>query len=239
MHITIRLLVVFICCSCSVFAQPEKLKNYRKFDNRIMHFGFMLGFNQSDLNTYPIVGAYEKYGLVSLENSKQPGGQVGVLTTIKLGHPVVRLRFIPTLSFQERVLKYYYPPIEAGKKEFINEERINSVSLDFPLMLQFRTLRYNNFAAYFLAGGQYSLDLQSQERATQSDVDPFVKLRKHDFQGQAGAGVEFFFPYFKMGFEVKFSHSFKNVMIQDNSPVSLPIDKIYNRVWWFSIIFEG
>lgn len=233
------ILLLFHLVAVTAFSQPEKVKNYRKFDNRIMHFGFMLGFNQANLTTYSVVGAYEQYGLLAVESHKQPGGQVGVLTTIKLGHPVIRLRFLPTLSFQERLLKYYYPPLGANKPEVVNEERINSVNLDFPLMLQFRTLRYNNFAAYFLGGAQYSLDLQSQEKATQSDIDPFVKIRKHDLQGQVGGGVEFFFPYFKMGLEVKFSHSFKNVMIRDNSPVSAPIDKMYNRVWWFSIIFEG
>lgn len=236
---TLSLLVVLGFCSLAS-AQPEKVKNYRKFDNRILHFGFTLGMNTADFTTYPVVGAYEKYGLIALDNKKQPGGQVGIVTTLKLGHPVVRLRFIPTLSFQERVLTYYYEnPDPTLTKPITNEERVNSVNLDFPLMLQFRTTRYNNFAAYVLGGAQYSLDLQSQEKASQSDLDPFIKIKKHDFQGQVGGGVEFFLPYFKLGLELKYSQSFGNVLIQDNSPVSRPIDRLYNRVWWFSLIFEG
>jgi hypothetical protein len=49
-------------------------------------------------------------------------------------------------------------------------------------MFQFRTLRYNNFAAYVLGGAQYSLDLQSQQDASQSIINPFIKLKKHDFK---------------------------------------------------------
>ncbi len=233
-------LLVFLSFCGSAAAQPEKVKNYRKFDSRLLHFGFTLGANTADFTTYPVVGAYEKYGLVALDNKKQPGGQVGIVTTLKLGHPVVRLRFIPSLSFQERVLTYYYEnPDPTETKAITNEERINSVNLDFPLMLQFRTVRYNNFAAYVLGGAQYSLDLQSQEKASQSIIDPFIKIKKHDFQGQVGGGVEFFLPYFKLGLEIKYSQSFGNVMIQDNSPVSQPINRLYNRVWWFSLIFEG
>jgi hypothetical protein len=119
------------------------------------------------------------------------------------------------------------------------EERVNSTNLDFPLMLQFRTLRLNNFAAYVMAGGQYSYDLQSQEKASQSFIDPFIKIKAHDFQGQVGGGLEFFAPYFKFGFEVKYSQSFSNSFIQDNTPSSKPIDQLFNKVLWFSLIFEG
>lgn len=235
-----RMLVLFFCFFGMLHAQPEKVKNYRKFDNRIMHFGFTLGFNTADFTAYPVVGAYEKYKLTSVETKSQPGGQVGILTTVKLGHPVVRLRFIPTLSFQERLIRSYFEnPDPSETKEIMNEERINSVNLDFPLMLQFRTTRYNNFAAYALGGVQYSLDLQSQEKTPQSLTDPFIKVKKHDFQGQVGGGLEFFLPYFKFGLELKYSQSFGNVMIQDNSPYARPIDRLYNRVWWFSLIFEG
>jgi hypothetical protein len=32
---------------------------------------------------------------------------------------------------------------------------------------------------------------------------------------------------------------FSNNFIQDNTKISLPINTLYNRVWWFSLIFEG
>jgi hypothetical protein len=241
-HLKYWTLIFTILCSSGLFAQREKVKNYRKFDDRLFHFGFTLGFNSADFSTYPVPGAYELYGVTAIENKSQPGGQVGILTTMKLGHPVARLRFIPTLSFQERVLTYYYPnpsPNPGKKLEITNEERLNSVNVDLPLMLQFRTTRYNNFAAYALVGAQYSVDLQSQEKVTQSYNNPFIKIKKYDFQGQVGGGVEFFLPYFKLGLELKYSQSFGNVMVQDESPVSLPLDRLYNRVWYFSIIFEG
>jgi len=235
-------LISIILCTVSlaVFAQPEKTKNYRRFDERLLHFGFMLGVNSANFIASPVPDAYAKYGLTSLENASSPGGQVGIVTTMKLGTPVVRLRFIPTLSFQERVLKYYFEdPDPTATKDLYAEERVNSTNIDFPLMFQFRTLRLNNFASYVLVGGQYSYDLQSQEEASQSFTDPFIKIKANDFQGQVGAGVEFFAPYFKFGFEVKYSQSFSSSFIQDGTVPSKPIDQLTNRVWWISIIFEG
>ena len=213
--------------------------NYRRFDERLLHFGFMLGLNSSDFTYYQNLNAYQDFGLKSLTSDATAGGQVGIVSTLKLGTPTVRLRFIPTLSFQERVLRYTFENPDPLGKDILNEERVNSTNLDFPIMFQFRTLRLNNFASYLLAGGQYSLDLQSQQDASQSYIDPFIKIKKHDLQGQIGGGVEFFAPYFKFGIEVKYSHGFMNSFIQDNTDVSRPIDRMYNKVWWISFIFEG
>lgn len=231
-------LLIFIVLGSSSYAQKFKQERYKNFDKRMFHFGFMLGFNSNDFTVYQDVNAYEQYGLKLLENDAQPGGQLGILTTMKLGTPVLRLRFIPTLSFQERLLRYTFEDTVLNKDE-IGEERVNSTNLDFPLMLQFRTKRLNNFAAYVLVGGQYSIDLQSQEKASQNYIDPYVKIKRNDVQGQIGGGLEFFAPYFKFGIELKYSHGFMNSFIQDNTNIAKPINKLYNNVWSLSLIFEG
>ena len=231
-------LLIFIVLGHSSYAQKFKQERYKNFDKRMFHFGFMLGFNSSDFTVYQDVNAYEKYGLKLLENDAQPGGQLGILTTMKLGTPVLRLRFIPTLSFQEKLLRYTFEDTLLNTDQ-IGEERVNSTNLDFPLMLQFRTKRYNNFTAYALVGGQYSIDLQSQEKASQNYIDPYIKIKRNDIQGQIGGGIEFFAPYFKFGIEIKYSHGFINSFIQDNTNIAEPINKLYNKVWSLSLIFEG
>ena len=235
-----RFLILFIFLVMGISSQAQKFKQerYKNFDKRTFHFGFMLGFNSSDFTVYQDVNAYEKYGLKLLENDAQPGGQLGILTTMKLGTPVLRLRFIPTLSFQEKLLRYTFEDTLLNTDEF-GEERVNSTNLDFPLMLQFRTKRYNNFTAYALVGGQFSIDLQSQEKASQNYIDPYIKIKRNDIQGQIGGGIEFFAPYFKFGIEIKYSHGFINSFIQDNTNIAEPINKLYNKVWSLSLIFEG
>jgi hypothetical protein len=233
-----RILILFVLLTSISFSQKAKQQLYKNFDKRLLHFGFMLGINSSDFNVYQKVDAYQKYGILSISNDAQPGGQLGILTTIKLGTPTIRFRFIPTLSFQERVLNYASIDTFNFPKG-VGQQRINSTNLDFPMMLQFRTRRYNNFTAYSLIGVQYSMDLQSQEDASQNFYDPFIKIKRNDWQGQIGAGIEFFAPYFKFGMELKYSQGFKSSFIQDFTTVANPIDRLYNRGWCFSIIFEG
>ena len=236
-----RLIAVFIAfVAFPVLSQREKPQNYKRFDEKLVHFGFMLGGNTSNFNVVLKPNAYQTYGLKSLTAKSSIGGQVGIVSTLKLGTPVVRLRLIPTLSFQERILQYRFEnPDPTAEKDIYNEERINSTNIDFPLMFQFRTLRVNNFAAYALIGAQYSIDLQSQEDSSQDFNDPFLKIRQNDFQGQIGAGIELFAPFFKFGMEVKYSHGFVNSFVPENTFIANPIEKMYNRGWWFSIIFEG
>ena len=234
-----RILLIVFLLPLVVFSQRQKPKNYSKFDEKLLNFGFMLGFNSSDFAVEQKLNNYQNYNLISLQHTPTSGAQVGIVTTMKLFTPMVRLRMIPTLSFQERVLNYtFVNPLDLTKPILL-EERVGSTNVDLPLMLQFRTQRLNNFAAYFLVGGQYSLDLQSQQDAAQDLLDPFIKIKKNDYQGQIGAGLEFFAPYFKFGMELKYSRGFNNSFIQDNTEPSNPINRLYNEVLWVSFIFEG
>lgn len=233
-------MVLFLLSSWGTFGQREKSKNYSKYDNRTFHFGMMLGGSKSSFVLYQKQNVYQQYGLKSLVNRPSAGGQFGPVVTMNIGTPVVRLRFMPSFSFLERILDYDFEDLNPNSTgDFINQERVNSSNFDFPLMLQFRTLRYNNFASYVLLGGQYSWDMQSNAKASQNYIDPFIKLQSHDWQAQLGGGVEFFFPYFKMGIEIKYSHGLINTFIQDDTKVSSPIDRMYNKVWALSLIIEG
>jgi hypothetical protein len=51
--------------------------------------------------------------------------------------------------------------------------------------------------------------------------------------------LSFFAPFFKFALELKYTHGLTNSFIQDYSPVAKPIDQLYNKGWWFSIIFES
>ncbi len=245
LKLTVLFSVAFLFVQ-TVVGQKEKAMNYKKFDRRLLHFGFLLGGNSAGFTMDPKLNNFANYDLKSISEKPQPGGQIGIITSLRLGSPVFRLRFIPTLSFQERAINYQYSPKKPtlqdptpSTKDVFDEQRISSTNIDFPLMLQFRTLRYNNFAAYVLGGAQYTIDMQSQEKKNQSFNDPFVKIKRDDLQGQVGGGVEFFMPYFKLGLEIKLSHSWLNALVQDNTKVSLPIQSLQNRIWWFSITFEG
>ena len=233
------LVIVVVFVSFFSSAQHQRLENYKNFDKEVLSFGVQMGFNYTGFNFTPAFNAYKDFGFRSIQAQALPGAQVGLLASLKLGTPILRLRLIPTFSFQERVIQYYSAPKLNQTQEVYNEERVNSSNVDFPLLLQIRSLRYGNFTAFAVTGMQFSLDLQSMEDKSQNYIDPFIKIRKKDWMAQFGGGVEFFNEFFKLGLEIKYSQGLQNVLVQDMSPVSKPITSLYNNSWIFTVTFEG
>src|SRR5680860_250545 len=148
------LLSILMLTSIGFSQRNPVTQNYRKFDKKLIHFGFMLGVNTADFSTRYKPIMLSEYNMYSIENKSQPGFQLGIISSLKIGTPLIRLRFIPSLSFQERILNYsFYEENDEGEIELVeDEQRIGSTNLDFPLLFKFRTKRYNNFAAYALLG---------------------------------------------------------------------------------------
>ena len=233
-----KLLLIFTFFPFVVLAQRERPKNYQRFDDKRYAVGFMIGGNRSGFGLLEESNLLSAYGVRAISTDWAAGAQFGPVMTLRLTKtPVVRMRFLPSYSFQEKILHYTFVN---EKSEYIeNPERVSSSIIDVPLMFQFRTLRVNNFAAYFLTGGQFSMDMQSQENASQNFTNPFIKLQRYDYSAQLGFGVEFFARFYKFGMEVKYQHGLRNSHIKDNTLIAQPIDRLYNKVWWFSLIFEN
>jgi hypothetical protein len=66
-----------------------------------------------------------------------------------------------------------------------------------------------------------------------------VKLYKHDFGYEAGAGLDFFLPYFKFGIELKMSLGLRNLLVPDNTIYALSLDRLRSKVFLISFTFEG
>lgn len=151
-------------------------------------------------------------------------------------HPVFNLRLVPSISFHETEFRYTY--LSYGKLKQ-KSTRTQPTLLNFPLLIKLNTRRLNNFSAYALTGFCYSLDLASQQAVDQRPEDPIVKMKKHDFSYQVGAGFDFYLPYFKFGLDIKISNGINNLLIQDHTFFSQPLSGLRSQCWWFSLTFEG
>ncbi|MCT4579818.1 MAG: PorT family protein [Flavobacteriales bacterium] len=234
------LLLLVSFCAMYTLAQQVQMMNLRDFDKRAFHFGFALGYNSSDFYLdRDVLEDFERDSLLVLDVERRPGFNLGIVSSLDVS-PTFKIRFLPTLSFQERNLAYTYA--YQGDSSVQWNKKVESTFLDFPLVMKFRTERIKNFAAYCLAGGRFGLDMASNKDVKNSNAslkDQIVKITKPDYGFEVGGGIDLFLEYFKFGIELKLSTGLKNVLIQENTQFSTPIDRLRTKMWTLSFTFEG
>lgn len=228
-------IVTLLTLILPAWSQRIQIQNLAGFDERKFHFGFALGYNTSNFD-YEINHSYlnSTDSLLGVSITRQPGFNLGIISSLNITQNL-KLRFVPSLSFQDRVANYTYQYRTLDSTKVLTQD-VRSTFLNFPLLFKFRTNRVNNFAAYALFGGYFGLDMASQKDVKDDEI---LKIQQADYGFQVGGGVDFFLQYFKLGFELKLSNGIPNILIQENNSASAPFNNLKSRSWMFSITFEG
>ncbi len=221
-------------------AQSNSADNLPTYYNHALHFGFTLGVNTSNFIVHPTKNVYQMDSLKSVIPKSGPGFNIGIVCEYAF-MKYLAVRFVPDLSFAARSLNYTFDtPKDTSRGYVVMTKQVESTLVEFPVDLKLRSERLHDFAAYFLAGGKYSIDLASQKDVNNTNAqNAVVKLRKYDYGVDVGAGVEFFMPYFKLGFELKYTYGLNDLLIHDKYIYSTSIEKLNSKLFLFSVTFEG
>lgn len=231
-------------------AQKSKPWNKPLYDAYRYHFGFsfsggMLNFR---VNHVPDFGATEiksdgtegfKYdSVLSIEGQGQPILGASVVGVLKLNNNF-DLRFAPGLAFGQRDLTYYML-----SDEFIPEGtweshtmKIESTYIMFPMLVKYRAVRQNNYRPYIIGGINYSLDLAARKKID-DDEKPKIRLERHDFFVEVGAGIDYYLPFFKFSTELKFSYGLMDIVSRDGMQQTSVFDKLGSKMVTLAIFFE-
>ncbi len=233
-----KYLILLIALSFSLvsFAQRTKTQNLPKYDLKPYHFGFLIAYNQFNFMVKPETDLTSFDSLMVIESSPMSGFNLGVITDLRLNNNF-NLRFIPSLSFGDRVMHY---TIKFQDSVFYDvDKKIESTYIDFPLYLKFKSSRMNNVRLYVIGGFQYSIDLASQAKKKQQNRDEiFVKLHRHDYSFHAGVGADFYLTYFKFSTELKMGYGFRDLIVREGNLYSNSIERLNSKILQVSFLFE-
>ena len=237
------------------------------YENEPYHFGFLLAYNQMSYTIKTIEdyqniaqpsdswpqGNYspsntESLYVYNIETQQTPGFTVGIIGSKRLGR-YFDLRFIPTLSFSDRQLKYNIAVLDKqGHTETKSlEKAIFTTFVEFPLNIKYRSKRYNNIGAYIMGGINPKLDLASQKenKETNAEGEEFINslvTKRFDCAAEIGVGFDIYNQWFKMGVEIKMSYGFLDIVKRNPNDMTLiytaPIDKLHNKMFQLSLLFE-
>lgn len=230
-------LCVFVLTASSAFSQRAIELNLPDHDLKPYYFGIILGYNSSHYNIthHPIFMQRDTIRVIESQNSGRI--HLGIMANLQLSNHF-DLRFYPlNLIFSEK--KFGYTQKFPSETNSTFEKRsVESIVMSFPLQVRLKSDRINNFRVYTLAGMKYDFDLASNSGAR--NADDIVKVKKNDYGIEGGIGFQFFFPYFILSPEIKFSYGLSNVHSRDESlRYSNVIDKMNSRMILFSLHFEG
>jgi hypothetical protein len=209
------------------------------WENKVVHFGFSLGFNAMDFNITP-----SQYCLVPDSVDSYPFPEVsklnpGINIQIVSGYrpsEYLEIRFLPGVSFGQRNIRYY-----KNKVIYNQQQKLESSFLEFPLLLKYKGDRLNNVRPFIIGGLNYRYDLAAK-KAFDDEKPIYLMIKRPDLYYEMGAGLDFYLTYFKLSVELKMSNGFRNVLVDEAYPNHTEfrnsIEKMKSQIWVLAFHFE-
>jgi hypothetical protein len=227
--------IVFSIIHLNLSGQKQKPKNESWYDEKLIHFGFSLGFNAMDFNITPSQSYLLSDSLYPAVTKLNPGINIQIVTDLRPAK-YMDIRFLPGVSFGQRTIRYYKDGVL-----YNDQQRLESSFLEFPLLLKLKGDRMNNVRPYVIGGFNYRYDL-----AAKKDFDEakpvFIRIKKPDLYYEVGAGLDFYLTYFKLSIELKMSNGFSDVLVKQYDPrhpeYGNAIEKMKSQIWVLSFHFE-
>ncbi|MEL6925445.1 MAG: outer membrane beta-barrel protein [Bacteroidota bacterium] len=227
--------IILTCLLClfglaGVMAQSARGNyNFLDFQQKPYYFGITLASNSSKFKVFRSNDFILNDSISLTEPVNGPGFNLGIVTNLKLGDNF-DIRFLPTLSFAERNIRFAAPG--DGRPPY--QRKIESVFVELPFHVRYKSAPYNDLRMFVIGGIKYSFDVASDSRARQADE--LVKIAPTDFAIEVGAGVQFFFPYFIFSPEFKISQGISSILIFNQELIqSNVIDKLLSRTFTISL----
>lgn len=235
----VMLAVAFIILPSSSRAQfpvkfkEKKMLNLTKYDRKIIHFGFSLGMNYSDIAVKLKENIQSLDSVYIVEPKGAPGFDLGIVSDLRMGEHF-NLRFVPGISFVGRAMEYTL--YEQDTVPVVYEKNVNSVYLQVPLYFKFRSRRINNWRVYIMGGGKFMYDMATKEDVDTDEV--ILKMKREDYTWDLGVGVDFYLEYFKLTTEVKMAFGLNNLLVKDQTVFTNSIQSLNSKTFLFSVYFE-
>jgi hypothetical protein len=233
--LTILFILELLLFSCNIYGQKQKPKNKSWYDDKLLHFGFSIGFNTMDFNITPSQASFAADSVYPEVSRLNPGINIQIVTDF---HPVNHfdIRFLPGVSFGQRNIRYY-----KNQVLYNEQQKLESSFIEFPLLLKYKGDRLNNVRPYLITGLNYRYDL-----AAKKEFDPdrpvFIRIKRPDLYYEMGAGLDFYLTYFKFSIELKMSNGIRNIIVNDTDPgheiFRDAIDKMKSQIWVLAFHFE-
>ena len=236
-----RKIVVFFFLSTLLngYAQRSKnifskdpIINLENFQKQRIYYGFFLGFNSYDFKIdYKTVGP-------DVLVKKTTGFNVGIIADLKL-QEYISLRFEPGLYITKRFLNYPSNLLFTNNSDAIRE--VTSTNIQFPLLFKFSSLRTGNIRPYALGGLSATLNLSSNAKSKDDNLDNQFRVKSWTTNYELGFGIDLFSEYFIFSPSIRGVFGLNDELMRDkdpNTPWTGTIESMKTRAIFINFTFH-
>lgn len=207
----------------------DPLINLENFDKQRVHWGYFLGFNAYDFKIdRKTVGPD-----IVVKNTT--GFNVGLVGNLRL-QEYIDLRFEPGLYYTQRDLMY--PGFD---NEIDAMREVRSTYIHFPLLLKLSSKRIGNIRPYVEGGLSATLNLSSNSKSTDDNLQQRFRMKSWTTNWEAGFGIDLYFEYFKFSPSIRGVFGLSDEIIRDadpNSPWTGDIQSLKTRAVLINFTFH-
>lgn len=213
----------------------DVVRNIDNWDKQSIYWGYFLGFNQYDFKFN-----YKSNNLGNTTDvlvGKSTGFNVGLMGNIRL-NKFLDLRFEPGLYYNAREL-YFSDPSLIEDRDRVRE--VKSTYVHFPLLLKVSTKRLGNFKPYIVGGFSTSLNLGSNEKSPDDNLNGTFRMKRSTYYYELGVGIDFYLYYFKFSPSIRGVFAMSDELQPDedsNSPWTSNIEAMRSRGVFINFTFE-
>ncbi len=197
-------------------------------DSKPLSYGFFLAghtnsyrikyadafMNPNTISSRGVRGVYPMY---------TPGFSLGFIGMLRF-HDQLQLLFTPKVGFYEfrTEVSYFGEELDPGlanpsdpNSNILRDRLITNEAtmVELPLLLKYRSQRFNNTRMYWIGGASYQFRTKTQDEA---NIEDLVTTGR-DYSLEMGMGFEIYFKYFKFAPEIRFSHGLNNIYQAENT----------------------
>ncbi len=187
----------------------DPIINLENWDKQRVYWGFYLGFNAYDFKF-----DYKNTPTKDISVKGITGFNVGLVGDLRL-HDYINLRFEPGLYYTQRNLTF---DGFTNKLDALRE--VKSTYIHFPLLLKFSSERIGNIRPYLLGGVSASLNLSSNSKSKDDNLQQRFRVKPWTTNYEVGFGIDLYLEYFKFSPSIRGVFGFNDELIRDNDPNS-------------------
>lgn len=186
----------------------DPIVQLENFDKQRVYWGYFLGFNSFDYKfDY-------KTSKPDVNVDRTTGFNVGLVGDLRIMN-YINLRFEPGLFYTQRNLTF-----PNFTRDLDAKREVNATYIHFPLLLKFSSVRTGNIRPYLLAGVSRTLNLSSNSKSQDDNLQQKFRVKQWTSNYEIGFGIDLYLQYFKFSPSIRGVFGLGDELIRDNDPNS-------------------